>query len=270
MRLLRAEGVGVSRGRRALVSEVSLELAAGELVAICGPNGAGKSTLLRVLAGELRPSAGRVEFEGRALGEWDLRALARRRAVVAQHSPLSFPFGVLDVVRLGRLPHHTPAATDEAIARAALRQVGLEALAMRAYPTLSGGERQRVHVARALAQLEDATKPACLMLDEPTASLDPGHARLVLSEVAARVRSGRLGALVVLHDLNIAAQLATRIVLMAQGRAVADGPPREVLQDDCLESLFGVPMRVVTHPDAPVPLIVARLDGADFSPSEVA
>jgi iron complex transport system ATP-binding protein len=241
-----AAGLAVRAGGRDLLRDVSLSLHAGEVLALVGPNGAGKSTLLRALAGELRPRAGRLRCEGVPLDEWDPLRLARRRAVVSQHAALAFPMRAAEVVALGRLPWHgTPQAAQDAPAiRAALAEAGIAALAEQTYPTLSGGERQRVQIARALAQLHGAPRPAALLLDEPTASLDARHGAAVLALLRRLARDG-LAVLVVLHDLNEAAFAADRVALMADGGLVAIGPAPEVLRPALLEDVYGVAFRAL-------------------------
>ena len=164
--MLRAEHLTVRvraddrAGDRALLDDLTLTFAPGELTAVVGPNGAGKTTLLRCLDGELAPSAGRVELAGRALGDWPRMELARARAVLPQQSTLDFPFSALDVALLGRIPHFGGGgagnAADRAIAMRALQMCDCAGLEERAYPSLSGGEKQRVQTARALAQLFNA------------------------------------------------------------------------------------------------------------------
>jgi iron complex transport system ATP-binding protein len=251
--MIRAEGVGVRAGARALLREVSLELAPGSVTVVIGPNGAGKSTLLRLLTGERAPDAGAVTMEGRRLAAWAPRDMARRRAVVGQSVALAFPMRAAEVVALGRLPWHgTPqAARDAAAVAAALAAAGVAHLGGQAHATLSGGERQRVHLARALAQLDGAAAPAALLLDEPTASLDVRHRAALLGLLRRLARDG-LAVLVVLHDLNEARFVADRVALLEAGRIAAIGPPPEVLRPALLERVYGVPFRDLGGVLAPV------------------
>jgi iron complex transport system ATP-binding protein len=242
--VIAAEAVTIRAERRALLDAVSLVLVPGEVVAVVGPNGAGKSTLLRVMAGEAAPASGRVVCDGRALSAWAPLALARRRAVVSQHVALAFPMTAAEVAGLGRLPWHGTAETarDEAAVATALAAAGVAHLAGRAHATLSGGERQRVQIARALAQLDGAPRPAALLLDEPTASLDARHAAALLM-LLRRLAAGGLAVMVVLHDLNEAAFVADRVAMLADGRLVACGPPSAVLTQAALEAVYAVPFR---------------------------
>lgn len=239
--------VGLRRGGRVLLEDVSLDLRSGEVVALVGPNGAGKSTLLKLLSGEVAPGSGTVRLEGRALAAWAPLALARRRAVVSQGAALAFPMRAAEVVALGRLPWHgTSAMRRDAVAVArALARMGLSLLAPRPYAALSGGEQQRVQIARALAQLDGMPEPAALLLDEPTASLDPGHRAGLLRLLRALAREEGVAVLVVLHDLNEAAFVADRVGLLAEGRLLACGVPTDVLEPGRLGRVYGVPFRAL-------------------------
>ncbi len=258
-------------GPNTLVDGVTLALRPGEVLAVVGANGAGKTTLLRLLSGELRPSSGAVCLDGRPLGAFAPEHLARRRAVLPQHSTLGFGFSVQEVVLLGRTPHRTPPARDLEIAAGAMQAAGVAHLAARRYPTLSGGEQQRVHLARALAQIWEASGPGAryLLLDEPTASLDLAHQHAVLG-VARRCAAAGVGVLAVLHDLNLAAQHADRIAVLRRGRLLAEGPPEAVLTPEIIRRAFDISVLVTRHPCATCPLVVpipdARGAGATVRP----
>jgi len=242
--MISARHVTVRAGQRTLLDAVSLDMVPGKVLAVIGPNGAGKSTLLGALAGTLRPASGQVNVDGRALGDWRPVALARRRAVVGQSASLAFPMDAAEVVGLGRLPWHgTPgAARDHAAVAAALSATQATHLAGQAYATLSGGERQRVQIARALAQLDGADQPAALLLDEPTASLDVRHVASLL-RLVRRLAQGGLAVLVVLHDLNEAAFVADRVAILVEGRLVASGLPRDVLDPVSVAQIYGIEFR---------------------------
>jgi len=249
------EQVRVRLGAHEVLAGVSLELREGEVLGIAGRNGAGKTTLLRVASRVLQPQAGRVWLRGRALASLAPRELARAVAVVPQEAPFAFPFRAGEVVLMGRSPHRPrmgfEGAADLARARAALERVGIAALADRSVLELSGGERQLVLLARALAQ--DAP---LLLLDEPTAHLDLGHRLEVLALVRSLAAEGR-SALVVSHDLSLAACGCDRIALLAEGRVLAAGAPGEVLTPDALRRAFGIEADVVRGPDG-APLVVPR------------
>lgn len=232
----------VRRGRRSLLSRVTTTLELGALTAIVGPNGAGKSTFAHCLAGDLWPEEGYVKLRGEALRELSPGALALRRAVLPQLSGLEFPFSVREVVRLGRLPHGDARQTLglEATERA-LEAMELSDLADRSFVGLSGGERQRVHMARVLAQVDGIVDP-WLILDEPTSALDLQHQHRLLACVRSFVDDGG-GAIVVLHDLNLALRYAEHVLLFHAGVLVRAGPALEVLTAERLESVFEVRVR---------------------------
>ena len=261
--MLRAEDVRVRLAGTPILQGVSLSVAPGEVVALLGPNGAGKSTLLATLSGTLAPHGGRVTLDGKPLASWEPGALARRRAVLAQHSPLSFPFRVIEVALLGRSPHagRSRRQHDLAVTAACLRETAVTHLADRIYTTLSGGERQRVHVARALAQIDFASAGTgdvarYLLLDEPTSSLDLAHQHATLA-TARRAAAAGMGVLAFLHDPNLAAMHADRIAVLSGGRVVADGAPAEALTEAIVGDTYGMAVRIDRHPTRGCPLVVA-------------
>jgi iron complex transport system ATP-binding protein len=271
---------------------VTLAAAPGEIVGILGPNGSGKTTLLRILAGLLRPQEGRVLLDGRPIASLDRRTVARRMSVVPQETHLAFDYSVIEMVLMGRYAHLGPfeleGPRDFAAARAALALTGTAAFERRSFESLSGGEKQRVIIAAALAQLDDragvdsAVNPArntdrataapdagaYLLLDEPTASLDLRYQLEVLS-ILRRLHSERQpGIIVSIHDLNLAAALCDRLVLLREGHVLADGPTRDVMTRAHIRQLFGVDVDVLAHEAAGHPVIVplARVEhGADPS-----
>jgi iron complex transport system ATP-binding protein len=253
---LRFEGVEVRAGGREILRGVSFALGAGELLALVGPNGAGKTTLLRVASRVLRPSAGRVWLGERPLASLPRRELARMLAVVPQDVHMAFPFRAGEIVLMGRSPHvgafGFESRADVALAREAMERVGIAALADRSVAELSGGERQLVLVARALAQ-----DPRVLLLDEPTAHLDLRHRIAVAELVREFVARGR-SALVVSHDLALAARSCDRMALLASGAMAAIGAPEAVLTPAQLASAFGIEADVVRGADGS-PLVVPRL-----------
>jgi iron complex transport system ATP-binding protein len=246
----------VRRGERGVVRDVDLEVASGEVVALAGPNGAGKSTLLAAIAGDVPAHAGAVLLDGSPLGARDLAAMACLRAVVRQGTAVAAELSVLDVVLLGRGPHgdaDRPAGREAALR--AVRAFGLEDLVARPVPRLSGGEAQRVHLARALAQigseaLAGRSERGVLLLDEPVAALDLARRLQALDRLRA-VASAGIAVLVVLHDLDLAARVADRVVVLDRGRVAADGAPAAVLTPDLLARVFGVRATVRDAPWAP-------------------
>lgn len=241
--MIRGVGLSLARGPRWLLRDVSIEVAPGEIVCVLGPNGAGKSTLVRLLAGDEPPTTGEVTVGGRPASSLSRRELARRRAVLEQDLHVGFPFSALELVVLGRAPHVEGAETlhDLDIARRALAKVNASGLADRDVTSLSGGELQRVQLARVLAQAwpEPGDAPRTLILDEPTSALDLAHQHQTLHIVRRWVERG-VGALCVLHDPNLAAAYADRVLVLRAGRSVAYGPTREVLTKGVLEETFEV------------------------------
>jgi iron complex transport system ATP-binding protein len=239
---LEAKDVTFRVGRMALVQSVTTSLEPGEFVAIVGANGAGKSTLVRLLAGDLRPSDGEVLLGGRPLRSYRASELARLRSVLPQQARIEFAFTVRQVVEMGRSPYlgrGRTGADDEGAIERAMRATDLGRLAERAYPRLSGGEQARTCLARVLAQ-----DTPVVLLDEPTASLDIRHQHLVLGLVRGLARQGK-AVLAVLHDLNLAAAYATRVVAMHQGEVVADGEPEAVFTGEVLSRVYEHPVDVI-------------------------
>jgi iron complex transport system ATP-binding protein len=252
--LVTATGVVASIGSKQILNGADIEVRAGEIVALAGPNGAGKSTLFGALAGDLPTSSGTILVDGAPISSWSLTELAQRRAVLPQQLVLSFPFLVQDVVAMGRSPwRNTPLEDeDEAAVTEALAVADVTEFHDRRFTSLSGGERAQVAFARVLAQ-----RTQWLLLDEPTAALDIHHQEVLLEAVRARVKAGA-GALVVMHDLPLAAAYADRIALMQEGRIVADGPPAQVLTPDLLSRVYEHDIEVITHPRTNELLVLPR------------
>ncbi len=250
-------GVGVRLGGREILRSVDLEVAAGELVALAGPNGAGKTTLLRVASRVLEATRGEVRIDGRRIGELPRRELARRLAVVPQDAQIAFSFRVGEIVLMGRSPHigafGFESRADVTRAEEAMARVGIESWADRSISELSGGERQLVMVARALAQ-----DPQILLLDEPTAHLDLRHRIDVVRLVREFVSTGR-SALIVSHDLSLAAHSCDRVALLGSGELLAVGTPEEVITPEMLRRAFGIEAAVIRTEDGQL-LVAPRID----------
>lgn len=255
--MLRAEGLTLRRGPCEVLGGVDLELRPGELFGVLGPNGAGKSTLLAALGGELAPASGRVLLHGRELAAWPGIERARHLAVLPQSATLSFAFSVEEVVVMGRLPHATGLQRDAEVVSAVLAAADIVHLRGRSYLALSGGERQRVQLARVLAQLWPGAAGQVLLLDEPTAMLDPLHQHAILQAVRALAGRG-VAVLAILHDLNLAARYCDRLLLLERGRVRALGTPEQVLQAAPLKAVFGLDVLVRRHPERDHPLIIDR------------
>jgi iron complex transport system ATP-binding protein len=244
---LRFERLAVELGGRTILSEIDFEVSPGEVVGLVGRNGVGKTTLLRLANGALTASAGRVLLGEEPVATLSRRRLARGVALVPQDLHVPFPFRVGELVLMGRAPHQPlvglESASDVELALEALERLGIGHLADRSITTLSGGERQLVLFARALVQ-----DPGVLLLDEPTAFLDLKHRVEVLREVRAFARSGR-AALVVSHDLSLAARSCDRVVLLGSGGVAAVGPPVDVLTPENLRMAFGIEALAFSGPD---------------------
>ncbi|MFJ9818041.1 heme ABC transporter ATP-binding protein [Streptomyces sp. NPDC101151] len=240
--LAEARGLHVRLGNRPVLDGVDLGFRAGELLALVGPDGAGKSTLPAALAADLPPARGAVHLHGRPASQWSPPQLALRRAVLPQSADLALPCTVDEVVRMGRAPHPaTPEEDDRAVAEA-MAATEVTAFAVRPFSAVSGGERARVALARVLAQCAPL-----LLLDEPTAALDLKHQESVLRLCRERAHAGD-AAVVVLHDLTLAAAYAHRVAILCAGRVAADGPPAEVFTERLLSDVYDQPVDVFPHP----------------------
>ncbi|MDR1788861.1 MAG: ABC transporter ATP-binding protein [Opitutaceae bacterium] len=237
--MLEARGVSVRRGEREVVRGVSLSVAGGEVAGLIGPNGSGKSTLLSALAGLRRLAGGEVLLEGRGVGGMPVAERARRLAYLPQNPECHWPLDTAQVVALGRLPHrsgwgdgYTP--RDDAVVQNAMRQLEVASLAARPVNRLSGGERMRVMLARAFA-----VEPAVLLADEPVDGLDPYHQLHVMELLRERAAAG-CAVLVVLHELALAGRFCDRLLLLRDGRILADGAPDAVLTEGLCARAYGV------------------------------
>jgi iron complex transport system ATP-binding protein len=248
---------------RPALADVSLAVAPGEFVAVAGPNGSGKTTLLQVLLGLVHPDAGTVTLDGRAIGEWNRRALAEVIGALPQREEPAFPLTVREAVLMGRWARLGPIApagpADEAAVVEALARCDVAGFERRTLDTLSGGEWQRVRLARALV-----ASPRLLLLDEPTAALDVGHEMELFELLAALVASG-IGVLVITHQLHLVARYAHRVLLLDRGCAVSAGPPAAVFTAETVSRVFGWPVGVMRWTDGS-PLIVPLRQGEVLPP----
>ena len=252
---INAEHLSLRLGGKTLLDDFSLQIKSGQLTALLGPNGAGKSTLLKVLCGEME-AEGEVNLFGYPRHHWPTSQLARHLGVLPQHSSLSFAFTGQEVVELGTLPLALPNTQTKIIAHEKMAMVGVTELASRLYPTLSGGEKQRIHFARVLTQLSQAGERCILMLDEPTSALDLAHQHNALI-VARQMAKAGAAVIIVIHDLNLAAQYADRLVIINHGKIQADGPPEQALTAETIESVYGWPVCITQHPVDNYPIVLA-------------
>ncbi len=254
--MLEARNITFRVGNKTLISEFSAAFVPGELSLIIGPNGAGKSTVIKILARLLRPQNGTIEYEGVDVSQTSESDLAKRRAVLSQAIEIAFPLTVREVVMMGRYPHFggRPAQVDELIVNELMDFFEVTEFSDRNYQTLSGGERQRVNFARVLAQLWRAgldskqeqkalSAPSpCryLFLDEPLTFLDIRHQIEFMKKVREFANARDVVAVGVVHDLNLAARFADRIILLNHGRIAVNGTPSEVLTTDRIMEVFGI------------------------------
>jgi len=247
--MLRAEGVSFGYEGGFSLQDATVAVSPGSLTGLLGPNGCGKTTLLRLLCGVLRPQNGRVLLGDRDIESMARRDLARHVAVVPQETHPAFDYSVLEMVLMGRHPHlgafQLEGPADLEIARTALAATGTAHLAPRNYMTLSGGEKQRVIIASALAQATEL-----LLLDEPTASLDLGYQLEIAALLARLNREQNVTMVLATHDLNLAASLCDRLVVMRDGRVLTHGATRDVLTGNMVRQLYDVDADVAFHPRA--------------------
>ncbi|WP_289040987.1 ABC transporter ATP-binding protein [uncultured Aliiroseovarius sp.] len=244
MSLLAISDLSVTRRGRNILRDVSLTIDAGEVVGLIGGNGAGKTTLMRA-------ALGLIGFDGHSsLADMPLRVRAKQAAWLPQARELAWPVDVQTVVTLGRIPHlaagQRPTQADQAAVDTALHEMGLDAMRHRTVTRLSGGEQARVLIARTLAQ-----GTPLVMADEPIAGLDPGHQISTMKIFVGMAKQGK-SALVSLHDLGLAARHCTRLVLLGEGRIVADGPPQSVLSTDNLRRHFAITAHFEHTPHGPI------------------
>lgn len=237
--MIKVREIYVRFGDRVVLTDVSFELERGEIVALLGANGAGKTTLMRALNGSIPLAGGEIILNDRPLLEYSRREIARNIGVVAQENETKFPVSVLEFVLAGRFALGSvfgwETADDVAHAQDALAQCDLSDYASRLMNELSGGERQRVVLARALA-----TQSQVLLLDEPTANLDLAHQALMFRSVRRRCRTNGAAAIVITHDLNLAAEFGDRVIVLKDGTIFARGKPADALTAPNIEAVFGV------------------------------
>lgn len=248
--VLQVHDLGIVLGGSRILDSVDLEIRAGEITALVGPNGAGKSTLFAALSGDLPPSSGSVLLEGRPVRSYSSKQLALRRAVLPQDHMVRFSYSVQEIVELARLAHAPDPAVDERVVEESLAAAEVVHMRRRDVQTLSGGEMARTAFARVLAQ-----SASVVLLDEPTAALDLRHQESVL-RTARHLRDQGACVVVVLHDLNLAAAYSDRVLMLAEGRLVADGTPEEVFTAEAIEQVYRQRVLVTRHPGRGCPLIV--------------
>lgn len=254
--MLEARNITVNYDSRVAVKDVSLRIVPANVISIIGPNGAGKSTLLRALNGSVKPTSGDVILDGRPLQNYARRTVARRVAVVAQEADMRFPVTVSEFVLGGRYAWANVTAwgweseLDIELAENAIHETELEGFESRLMNELSGGERQRAVLARALA-----TEAKIFLLDEPTANLDLAHQATMLRLIRSRCNTSDSAAVVVTHDVNLAAEFSNEVMLLKDGQSVAFGSPHEILTEQLLKQVFDLQVLVDTHPVSGAPRV---------------
>lgn len=259
--MLTAQNLILAREKRTILQGVTLSAQPGEVTAIIGPNGSGKTTLMAALTGDLPPVTGEITLNGDDIDRLSPRQLAARRAVLAQETQVAFPFTVAEILQLGIEAGTGPA--DPALIPRLLAEVDLPGSAHRPIHALSGGERQRIHLARTLAQARRPVTdhgPMWLFLDEPVSSLDIAHQLMVMRR-ARRFAAEGGGVVAVMHDLNLTAMTADHVILLAEGRLLAAGPPSEVMTDRLLSQAYRCDIRTNRTP-ASGPFILPQMASA--------
>ena len=247
--MIELRDVSVSAGGKAILRDISFAVESGSACAVLGANGAGKSTLLSVMGGDIVPRGGKTLLDGRPVEDWSLAARAHVMGMLHQDTTLDFPFDAAEVVLMGRTPHSDVSMRDNlAICDDVMRALELSELAGRDVTTLSGGERQRVQIARVLAQVWDRMGDAVLLLDEPTSALDLRYQDLVARLIRQLADAGAT-VVAAIHDLNLAVRNADHIVLLYQGRVLAEGSPIEVMTEANVGEAYGLPVSVVDIPE---------------------
>ena len=241
-----------------ILKSVNLKVEYGEFLAIVGPNGAGKSTLLSVLANEISSKQkNNVLFKEKEFKHWSLKELAKNKAKFSQHNPGDITLLVKDVVLMGRYPYFntSPNQEDLKAVEDSMKETDVLHLQEREYNHLSGGEKQRVHLARVLAQLKNEVTHKLLFLDEPLNNLDVKHQYRALQTIKDFTRKAN-SAIVVLHDLNLAAQFADNILLMKNGEVASHGKPNEVFQQEIITEAYNFPCAICANPITKNPMII--------------
>ncbi len=254
---LSGQSISIKFGSRVILDNIDIAVKSGQVTALLGPNGAGKSTLLKVLSGEL-PANCQIEYFGKNRDEWQASSLAKHVALLPQHSTLTFPFLAKEVAQLGAIPLTMPNSEIEALALKNMRITDVAHLAESRYPALSGGEKQRLHLARVLTQLTQSEDKKLLMLDEPTSALDLPHQHKTLKIARDLADRDNAAVVVVLHDLNLAAQYSDRLVVLHEGKIVADAGPWQALTTDMLEQVYGYDALIQPHPTLGFPQVMPQ------------
>jgi iron complex transport system ATP-binding protein len=254
--MIRAHQISYRHKEFHILDGIDITLEYGEFLAIIGPNGAGKSSLLSILANEVK-SEQKILFKNKNISDWDVRELSKHKAKFSQHNSNDIPLEVKDVVMMGRYPYFDaqPKQEDHEAMNNMMYETDVFHLKQREYNTLSGGEKQRVHLSRVMAQLQNDIAHKLLFLDEPLNNLDVKHQYKAL-EIIKKFTKKTNSAVVVLHDLNLAAQYADKILLMKSGKMAAFGTPEEVFTAENISHAYNFPCTICAHPITHNPMII--------------
>jgi iron complex transport system ATP-binding protein len=244
--MIEVRNLSIQVGNKLILDDISAQIERGQITAILGPNGAGKSSLLKCLTGACKYDSGTLSLDGQPLESYSLNELSKKRAVLSQSNPISFPFTALEIVMMGRNPYAqtSSAKEDFQIAQEALAYVDALSLQDQRFPTLSGGEQQRIQFARVLAQLWEQDN-AYLFLDEPTSALDLKHQYQLLEIVSQLATERNFAICIIMHDLKLAMHYADQIILLKQGKLFASGTTDNVLTPENIEAVFEISASLV-------------------------
>jgi iron complex transport system ATP-binding protein len=253
--MLTAKGLFKKYREKTILQKIDFHVSRGEALGIIGPNGSGKSTLLKLLVGEETPDAGEIWLDDRLLSSYSPRERAKKIAILAQENISEIPFRVEQVVQMGRYPYESRLFGEDKsgiqVVEQALEQTAIAGLRKHFLPQISGGERQRTFLARALAQ-----QPQIFLLDEPTTYLDLYHQQAILDLLTHLRKQHGIALIMVLHDLNLAAQYCDRLLVLKKGEVVSQGTPAEVMKESLLKEVFGIEATVFSHPTLGVPQLL--------------
>ncbi|MBQ4812318.1 heme ABC transporter ATP-binding protein [Pseudoalteromonas luteoviolacea] len=262
--MLECKNIGITRGNKRIIHDLSFSAKQGEFIVLLGENGAGKSTLLSAICDDLEYS-GKVLLNDKPMQSFGSQALATQRAMLLQNNRVNFAFSAAELIAMGRYPYHESTQNQADAVNEIIAQMSLEPLADRDVTVLSGGEFQRVQFARCIAQLDAHKKQTTgklMLLDEPTSALDLHHQHATLSKAQAFADQGNT-VIAVLHDLNLASLYADRVLLLHHGNIYHDGKPKDVLQPDVLQPIYRAGMQINLHPSFQIPMIFSEpLTGA--------